>query len=106
MALDATVQFEGRTYSVPFRFAEQTVEVRGCAATVQVWADGEVVASHPRGTRSRIVLDPTHYDGPSTDRVEAPVPLGRMGRKLQELWAMAPERRSIEQYAALAGVAR
>jgi transposase len=106
VALDATVQFEGRTYSVPFRFAEQTVEVRGCATTIQVWAEGEVVASHPRGTRSRIVLDPAHYDGPSTDRVEAPVPLGRMGRKLQELWAMAPERRSIEQYAALAGVAR
>jgi hypothetical protein len=106
VAVDATVQFEGRTYSVPFRFADQVVEVRGCAATVQVWAEGQVVASHARHTRSRIVLDPAHYEGPSTERVLAPVPLGRMGRRLQELWALPPERRSIEQYAALAEVAR
>jgi transposase len=106
VAIDATVQFEGRTYSVPFRFADQVVEVRGCTAQVQVWAEGEVVASHPRHTRSRILLDPAHYEGPSTERVEAPVPLGRMGRRLQELWALPPERRSIAQYAALAGVAR
>jgi len=106
VALDATVQFEGRTYSVPFRFADQGVEVRGCSATVQVWAEGQVVASHARHTRSRILLDPAHYEGPSTERVAAPVPLGRMGRRLQELWALPPERRPIEQYAALLGVAR
>jgi transposase len=106
VAVDATVQFEGRAYSVPFRFADQVVEVRGCAATVQVWAEGAIVASHARHTRSRIVLDPAHYEGPSTERVLAPVPLGRMGRRLQELWALPPERRSIEQYAALASVAR
>jgi hypothetical protein len=29
-----------------------------------------------------------------------------MGRKLQELWDLAPERRAIAQYAALAEVAR
>jgi transposase len=103
---DATVAFEGRTYSVPFRFAEQVVEVRGCTAAVQVWAEGEIVASHPRHTRARLLLDPAHYDGPSTDRVMAPTPLGRMGRRLQELWALAPERRPIDYYAACAEVAR
>jgi transposase len=106
VARDATVSFEGRTYSVPFRFAEQVVEVRGCADTVQVWAAGAVVAAHPRRTRQRLLIDPTHYDGPSTDRVEAPTPLGRMGRKLQEIWALAPQRRPIDLYAALAEVAR
>ena len=64
------------------------------------------VARHPRHTRRRILLDPAHYEGPSTERVAAPVPLGRMGRRLQELWALPPERRSIAQYAALAEVAR
>lgn len=103
---DATVSFEGRTYSVPFRFAEQLVEVRGCVTTVQMWANGTLVAAHPRHTRHRLLLDPTHYDGPSTDRVLAPTPLGRMGRKLQELWALAPQRRPIDLYAALAEVAR
>jgi len=106
VAVDSTVAFEGRTYSVPFRYADQMVEVRGCAGSVQVWAEGEIVASHPRHTRSRILLEPAHYDGPSTDRVLAPTPLGRMGKRLQELWALAPERRSIAQYAALAEVAR
>jgi transposase len=103
---DATVGFEGRTYSVPFRFADQVVEVRGCAAVVQVWAEGQIVASHPRSTRSRLVLDPAHYEGESTERVLAPVPLGRMGRRLQELWALPPERRPIDYYTACAGVAR
>jgi transposase len=106
VGIDATVRFEGRTYSVPFRFAEQVVELRGCARVVQVLAEGRVVAEHPRHGRALVVLDPRHYEGPSTERVEAPVPLGRMGRKLQELWAMAPERRPIDLYAALAEVAR
>jgi hypothetical protein len=66
----------------------------------------QVVAEHPRHTRKRLLLEPTHYEGESTDRIEAPIPLGRMGRKLQELWALAPERRAIAQYAALAEVAR
>ena len=106
VAIDSTVQFEGRTYSVPFRFADQVVEVRGCASTVQVWTEGQIVASHARHTRSRILLDPAHYEGPSTQRIQAPTPLGRMGRRLQEISAMVPERRPIDLYAALAGVAR
>jgi len=106
VGIDATVAFEGRTYSVPFRYADTCVEVRGCAQTVQVLAEGEVVAEHPRHTRKRLVLEPSHYEGESTERIEAPIPLGRMGRKLQELWALAPERRAIAQYAALAEVAR
>jgi hypothetical protein len=82
------------------------LEVRGCAATVQMWAEGGIVASHPRHTRARLVVDPRHYEGPDTERVLAPVPLGRMGRRMQEILAMAPERRPIDQYAAYAGVAR
>jgi hypothetical protein len=103
---DSLVSFEGRSYSVPFRFADQMVEMRGCTATVQVWAEGQVVASHPRRTRWRLVIDPSHYEGASTERVEAPVPLGRMGRRMQEILALAPERRPIDQYAAYAEVAR
>lgn len=103
---DATVSFEGRTYSVPFRFADQVVEVRGCAATVQVWVSCEVVAEHPRRTLQRLLIDPRHYEGEPTPRVFAPTPLGRMGRRMQEIWSMPPERRPIDQYAAYAEVAR
>jgi transposase len=106
VGVDATVRFEGRTYSVPFRLAEREVEARGCARVVQVWADGRVVAEHPRHTRTRILVDPAHYDGPGDARVVAPVPLGRMGRRLQEILALVPEKRPLDLYAALAEVAR
>ena len=82
-----------------------TVDPAVWAASV-VLADGEVIAEHPRHTRRRLLLEPQHYEGESTDRIEAPIPLGRMGRKLQELWDLAPERRAIAQYAAPAEVAR
>lgn len=106
VAIDATVRFEGRTYSVPFAHVGQEIEVRGCARTVQMWTAGTCIAEHPRGSRARILLDPRHYEGPSTERVEAPVPLGRMGRRMQEIWELAPERRPIHLYAALAEAAR
>ena len=91
---------------MPIALAESAVEVRGCARVVQVWSEGQVVAEHPRPSRERIWIDPRHYEGPSTERVEAPVPLGRMGRRLQEIWAMAPEQRPLDLDAALAEVAR
>jgi transposase len=106
VGIDATLRFEGRTYSVPFAYVERAVEVRGCARVVQVLCDGKVVAEHPRHTRALVVLDPVHYEGPSTDRVIAPVPLGRMGRRLQEIASLLPEQRPIHLYAALAEVAR
>ena len=106
VGLDATVRFEGRTYSAPFAYAQREVEVRGCAQVVQLWADGKVLAEHPRGTRRRLLIDPAHYEGPSTERVQAPVPLGRMSRRLEEIAAMVPEQRPLDLYRALAEVAR
>lgn len=103
---DCTVSFEGRTYSVPFRLCGLPVEVHGCAGLVQVWHDGRVVAEHPRHTPERLVIDPAHYDGPGDERVAPPVPLGRMGRKLQEILEMPVEQRPLDLYAALAEVAR
>ncbi len=103
---DCTVAFEGRRYSVPFALLGRSVEVRGCARTVQVLHDGGVVAEHPRRTRELIVIDPRHYEGEATDEVLPPLPLGRMGRRLQEIGAMAPQQRPLDLYAALAEVAR
>jgi len=106
VGLDATVRFEGRTYSVPFQHAQQEVEVRGCARVVQLWADGKMLAEHPRGTRSRLLIDPAHYEGPSTDHVQAPVPLGKTTRRLQEIAALMPEQRPLDLYVAIAEVRR
>jgi hypothetical protein len=103
---DCLVNFEGRQYSVPFRYLGRRVEVRGCAGRVQVLADGLIIAEHPRGTAQRLVTDPSHYDGPSTREILAPPPLGRMGTRLAEIAAMVPERRPVDLYAALVEVAR
>jgi len=106
VGIDALVSFEGRQYSVPFRFVGERVEVRGCAGTIQVVKDCVVIASHPRATAARLVINQAHYDGSSTERVLAPPPLGRLGQKIQDL-ALAPVgRRSLDLYAALAEVAR
>ena len=106
VGIDGLVSFEGRQYSVPFRCVRQRVEVRGLAGHVQTRTGGAVVATHPRGTEALLVTDPSHYDGASTDRVVAPPPLGRLGRRLQELAAAPVARRSVDLYAALAEVAR
>jgi transposase len=103
---DCIVAFEGRSYSVPFSLVHQRVEVRGCAGTVQVLYGGNVVAVHGRNTRERILLDPRHFEGESTAEVLAPLPLGRMGRRLAEIAAMVPQQRPLDLYAALAEVAR
>jgi transposase len=103
---DCTVSFEGRVYSVPFALAGLTVELHGCARVVQVWHDGRVVAQHPRHTPQRLLLDPAHYEGEGDERVIPPVPLGRMGQRLQEILQAPVEQRPLDLYAALAEVAR
>lgn len=103
---DCIVWFENRCYAVPFEYADRRVEVRGCAETVQILAEGQVIRRYPRGTEERILVDPSCYEGESTDRVLAPPPLGKMGRRLQEIAQMPVESRPVELYAALAEVAR
>ena len=103
---DCTVAFEGRSYTVPFAHVGREVEVRGGAGTVQVVAGGVVVAQYPRGTDERVLIDTRCYEGEATDRVLPPLPLGRMGRRLEEIRQMPVEQRPLDLYAALAEVAR
>jgi len=90
---DCTVRFEGHTYSTPFTYALQQVTVRGCGAEVQIWSDGELLRRYPRHTKCRMLIDQSCYEGPSTDRVLAPHPLGKLGRTivLEKSWE-APQR--------------
>jgi len=103
---DCLVSFEGRRYSVPFQLVGQSVELHGCAGRVEVHADAALVAVHARHTQELLVIDPAHYEGKGTARILPPLPLGRMGKRLAEIAAMAPEQRPLDLYAALAGVAR
>jgi transposase len=77
---DCLVSFEGRRYSVPFAWVGRQVDVLGTHAHVLVWAQGSEIARHARGTRARLLIDPAHYEGASTDRVERPTPIGQRGR--------------------------
>lgn len=106
VSTDCLVAFEGRQYNVPFAYVGRSVEVRGCATTVQILFEAEFIAIHPRHTEERLVLDPSHYEGSSTERVLAPPPLGRLGRKMMELAAEPVVHRSIDLYDRLAEVAR
>jgi transposase len=103
---DCTISFEGRVYSVPFVLCGQSVEVHGCAEVVQVLHQGKVMAEHPRHSRVRLLVDPAHYEGPGDERVMPPVPLGKMGQRLQEIVNQPVEQRPLDLYAALAEVAR
>jgi transposase len=110
---DCLVSFEGRRYSVPFALVGRQVEVRGTATHVVIGAAGRELARHLRGTDARLLLDPAHFEGESTDRVIRPTPLGRRARlQLQGLSSPArthlhevpPAReisRSLHQYAEL-----
>ncbi len=91
---------------MPFAWVGQPVEVRGGARTVQVLAGQAVVAEHPRHTDERLLIDPSHYEGPATERVLAPTPLGRLSRRLQDIAELPVAHRPTDLYAALAEVAR
>ena len=107
---DCLVSFEGRRYTVPFVWIGRTVEVRGTAQHVVVWANGAEIARHARRTDARLVIDEAHFAGESTATVLAPTPLGR--RAQQQLAATYRDRlpapatiaRPLAQYADLIGV--
>jgi transposase len=103
---DCMVRFEQRSYPVPFEWVGRRVEVRGCASKVQILAEGRVLREYPRHTAERVLIDPSCYEGEATDRVEPPRPLGKMGRRLEEIYQQPVEQRPLDLYAALAEVAR
>ena len=105
---DATIRFEGRTYTVPFAYVHRKVEVRGCSGFLQVVdrKTGEILRKYPRNTDALLLVDPTCYEGEETSEVAAPRPLGRMARKLNELASLPVQLRSIDIYAQLAEVAQ
>jgi len=73
---------------------------------VVIVAGAVTLARHPSGTKGRIVLDQRYFEGAATDFVIPPQPLGRMGKRLQEIYDLAPEARPLDLYAALTVVAR
>ena len=50
VGLDYHVDFDGHFYSVPYRHARATVEVRATLRTLEIFAQGERIAAHLRGS--------------------------------------------------------
>jgi len=103
---DCLVSFEGRRYSVPYRWAKRTVQVRGCASTVEFWGEEKLICVFPRKTDCRLLVDQSHYEGSDSDTGKAPAPLGKIGREIviPRSWEIEDTpRRSIDHYAELVG---
>lgn len=99
---DCMISFEARQYSVPFRFVGEQVEVRGAHRQVQILHGAQVIATHPRGTDERIVIDPQHYTGESTQTHLPPMPLGKLGEILARLGETPVQQRPADLYQTIA----
>jgi hypothetical protein len=102
---DCLISFEGRRYSVPFAWVGRRVEVWGTLNHVAIRGEGAEIARHARGTEQRLLLDPRHYEGASTDRVERPTPLGQRAR-LQMAGLSSPSRQALLDAAERERIAR
>jgi len=110
---DCMINFEGRQYAVPFPHAHRAVQVRGAPGKVQILAGGRVVMEYPRGTKARLLIDQSCYDpasvsnsepafmGAMEPRVEAPAPLGRIGRAIVADKSWEAAQRPLSDYEAL-----
>jgi hypothetical protein len=70
------VAFEGRQYSVPLRFIGRPIDVYGCAGRVEIYASLDRIATFPRQTACRLLVDQAHYEGADDGCVASPAPAG------------------------------
>ncbi|MEW6234124.1 MAG: hypothetical protein AB1656_01940, partial [Candidatus Omnitrophota bacterium] len=95
---DCLVSFEGRQYHVPFSYVGRMVEVRGGPGRVEIYSTTRLLATYPRGTECRLLIDQNLYEGKSADRVMAPTPLGQIAQEIvmEKSWEVPS--RPLNQY--------
>jgi len=98
VGIDCLISFEGHSYSCPFQYVGDYVHVRGCVGTVQIFKDGRLIATHPRGTKKLLLIDQSHYEGKSTERVASPQRLGKTVKTLLDCFDIPVEKRAIKVY--------
>jgi len=101
---DCLVNFEGRQYAAPFVHAGKNVQVRGAPGKVLIIAGGQVVMEYPRNTKARLLIDQACYDpaaGEPDARVQAPTPLGHIGRIIVADRSWEAAKRPLSEYEAL-----
>jgi transposase len=72
--IDYHVAYDSRYYSVPYKHVHDHVEVRATVTVVEVFLNGERIASHQRsyGPRGTAVTDPAHRPLNHRDQVWPP----------------------------------
>ena len=80
---------------------------------MQILVDGEIVQEYPRHTKARLLVDQACYDpakvssfrpansGATEQRVQAPAPLGRIGRAIVADKSWEAAQRPLSDYEAL-----
>jgi transposase len=81
--IDYHVVFDDRYYSVPYQHVQQPVEVRATGSTIEIFLNGERVATHRRSYASRgtALTDSAHRPANHRDQVWPPERLVGWGAK-------------------------
>jgi transposase len=98
---DCLVSFEGRQYHTPFPYTGRIVEVRGGPDRVEIYSQNRLLATYPRGTDCRLLIDQNHYEGESTDRIMTPTPLGKIAQEIVMEKSWEVPNRPMNQYEAV-----
>ena len=82
--------------------------MRGCNGFLQIIDpdSGAVVHQYPRNTEPKLLIEPSHYEEDPAGQVKAPLPLGRVAQRLQQIAEEEIQTRSIDCYARLAELAK
>ncbi|EPZ50616.1 Mu transposase domain-containing protein [Alicyclobacillus acidoterrestris] len=64
VSMDGFVSWDGVRYGVPWRYNGRTVLVRQVGTKIEIWAEGECIATHERSDRwSGLIRLPNQYEG-------------------------------------------
>ncbi|WP_206922364.1 IS21 family transposase, partial [Alicyclobacillus suci] len=64
VSMDGFVSWDGVRYGVPWRYSGRTVLVRQVGKKIEIWAEGECIATHERSDRwSGLIRLPNQYEG-------------------------------------------
>lgn len=64
VSMDGFVSWDGVRYGVPWRYSGRTVLVRQVGTKIEIWAEGECIATHERSDRwSGLIRLPNQYEG-------------------------------------------
>ena len=97
VARDGFVSWEDSRYGVHWKWVGKTVRVGQRRGTVEIWADDERIAVHPRAQRpgQRIIL-PGQWEGlprgdnrPRREDVAMQIPVGEVERRSLEVYELA-----------------